>query len=36
MLKVTYRAGKEVELQCFLRSIQYAVSIIGLVMNTFA
>jgi hypothetical protein len=36
MLKVSYRAEKELELQCFLGSIQYAVSIIGLVMNTFA
>jgi hypothetical protein len=36
MLKVSYHAVKEVELQCFLGSIQYAVSIIGLVMNTFA
>jgi hypothetical protein len=36
MLKVSYHAVKGVELQCFLGSIQYAVSIIGLVMNTFA
>jgi hypothetical protein len=36
LLKVSYHAIKGVELQCFLGSIQYAVSIIGLVMNTFA
>jgi hypothetical protein len=36
MLKVIYRAVKGVEIQCFLGSIQYALSIIGLVMNTFA
>jgi hypothetical protein len=35
MLKVSYHAVKGVELQCFLGSIQYAVSIKGLVMNTF-
>jgi hypothetical protein len=36
LLKVSYHVVKGVELQCFLGSIQYAVSIIGLVMNTFA
>jgi hypothetical protein len=36
MLKVSYHAVKGVELQGSLRSIQYAVSIIGLVTNTFA
>jgi hypothetical protein len=35
MLKVSYHAVKGVELQCSLRSIQYAVSIIGLVTITF-
>jgi hypothetical protein len=35
MLKVSYHAVKGVELQYFVGSIQYAVSIIGLVMNTF-
>jgi hypothetical protein len=35
MLKVSYHAVKGVELQCFLGYIQYAVSIIGLVTNTF-
>jgi hypothetical protein len=35
MLKVSYHAIKGVRPQCFLGSIQYAVSIIGLVMNTF-
>jgi hypothetical protein len=34
MLKVSYLAVKGVGPQCFLGSIQYAVSIIGLVMNT--
>jgi hypothetical protein len=36
MLNVSYHAVKGVELQCFLGSIQYVVSIIGLVTNTFA
>jgi hypothetical protein len=36
MLKVSYHAIKGVELQYSLGSIQYAVSIIGQVMNTFA
>jgi hypothetical protein len=36
MLKVSYHAVKGVRPQCFLGFIQYAVSIIGLVMNTFA
>jgi hypothetical protein len=36
MLKVSYLAVKGVELQRFHGSIQYTVSIIGLVMNTFA
>jgi hypothetical protein len=35
MLKVIYHVVKGVELQCFLGTIQYAMSIIGLVMNTF-
>jgi hypothetical protein len=34
MLKVSYHVVKGVELQCSLGSIQYAVSIIGLVTNT--
>jgi hypothetical protein len=36
LLKVSYHAVKGVELQCSLGSIQYAMSIIGLVTNTFA
>jgi hypothetical protein len=36
MLKVCYLGVKGVGPRCFLGSIQYAVSIIGLVMNTFA
>jgi hypothetical protein len=36
MLKDSYYAVKGVELQCSLGSIQYAVSIIGLVTITFA
>jgi hypothetical protein len=36
MLKVSYLTVKGVGPQCFLGSIQYVVSIIGLVMNTFA
>jgi hypothetical protein len=36
MLMVSYHAVKGVELQCSLGSIQYAVSIIGLVTNTSA
>jgi hypothetical protein len=36
MLKVSYHDVKGVELQCILGSIQYAVSIIGLLTNTFA
>jgi hypothetical protein len=36
MLKVSYHSVNGVELQCSLGSIQYAVSIIGLVTITFA
>jgi hypothetical protein len=36
MLKVIYHAVKGVKLQCYLGSFQYAVSIIGVVTNTFA
>jgi hypothetical protein len=35
MLKVSYHAVKGVRPQFFLGSIQYVVSIIGLVTNTF-
>jgi hypothetical protein len=36
MFKVSYHAVKGVRSQCSLGSIQYAVSIIGLVTNTSA
>jgi hypothetical protein len=36
MFKVSYHAVKGVRSQCSIGSIQYAMSIIGIVTNTFA